>query len=377
MIHSNVKIKQNHDIAGFVAKNVKKGEKNVHVIYKGMYISDQPEFYNYIEKLSNIFLPKLNVMVNSVCRFLVIIHKDLTADIYVNDFPVILSIKAKRNIEKGQLVSINDIADIGQIKFGDISIKADDKIMYCFKVGWKFGLYFNLDNKRQLDVDKCMLEIGALYRYLHFQHLYKVLENDTEFDELLKDGWFPFIDIIGDEYKELSKIYKDKFDFENKTLNIVDKFDSTRINKISDKWWSNELFNSKKSLISAGIDAYFQNDKNGFINCIKNLTSEIEGITRLHYFGETNKSKPKFSELVKHIIEKAKEKSGSDDSLLLPMHFLRYLDEIFFADFDLSDNKVTLSRHSSSHGVAKEDDFHKIKALQTILTLDQVYFYIN
>jgi hypothetical protein len=56
---------------------------------------------------------------------------------------------------------------------------------------------------------------------------------------------------------------------------------------------------------------------------------------------------------------------------------LRYLDEIFFADFDLSDNKVTLSRHSSSHGVAKEDDFHKIKALQTILTLDQVYFYIN
>ena len=109
----------------------------------------------------------------------------------------------------------------------------------------------------------------------------------------------------------------------------------------------------------------------------KNSLTEIEGIIRLQYFSDTGKSKDvKISDLLKYLIEKGKIKSGSDYSLFLPIPFLKYLEDVVFSNFDLATNKIDLSRHSSSHGVAKADDYTKIKALQMILILDQIYFYI-
>ncbi len=60
----------------------------------------------------------------------------------------------------------------------------------------------------------------------------------------------------------------------------------------------------------------------------------------------------------------------------MPSAFLNYLKDIVFADFNLETGQLDLSRHSSSHGVAKAEDYTKAKALQTILVLDQIYFYI-
>ena len=126
------------------------------------------------------------------------------------------------------------------------------------------------------------------------------------------------------------------------------------------------------------MEAFYQNNETGFIYCIKTLTPEIEGIIRIHYFKETGKGKRVFfSHLTKHVREQGREKSGSDFSLYLVRPFFDYLENIFFADFNLEKGGITLSRHSSSHGVAKPEDYKKIKALQTILVLDQIYFYLR
>src|SRR5207247_1929398 len=99
----------------------------------------------------------------------------------------------------------------------------------------------------------------------------KVLESESQFEEMMKDGWFPFIDIIAGEYKALSEAYQNKFDFENRAKAIVDSFAEERIKRITDKWWKNPIFAEKRTLIEAGISAYVQNTQDGFINCIKNL----------------------------------------------------------------------------------------------------------
>lgn len=354
------------------------GKQKIEVINRGIYISDQPEFHKIIDQLSGIFLSKAKVPASNVYHFLVLIHKDLSADLYINEFKVIAKMRAKRDLEFGEIIGRNDIADISRLKFPDIKIEETDKVIYCFKVGWKFGLFFDLERKNNLNLDEMEDILGSIYRYLSFQNIYIILETKLLFKEMSEDGWFPFIEIIGTDYDNLVEIYKTKDEFEIRIKVFVDSFNEDRIKKIIKKWWSNNIFKDKQALIKAGIDAYLLDKETGFINCIKTLTSEVEGIIRIHYFKETGKGKKVcFSHLTKHVREQGREKSGSDFSLYLVRPFFDYLENIFFADFNLEKGDITLSRHSSSHGVAKPEDYHKIKAIQTILVLDQIYFYLS
>ena len=375
------------DLAGFAAENAKSGE-TVKVFTRALLTSDDSEFYQYSESISNIFLNKNRIQIDSVYQFLVIIHQDLTADLYVNDFGVLVEIKAKRDMKAGEVITQGDIADIRKVRFQDIKIVDTDKVIYCFKVGWRFGLFFDLTPRLQpagavqsiatekLDVEKMELSIGGLRRYLSFYHVYKVLESEAQFDEMMKDGWFPFVEILAGEYKKLSEAYQNKFDFENKIKTIIDSFDDERIKKITEKWWKNKVFSDKKSLIEAGVNAYLQNNKDGFVNCIKNLWTEVEGILRKLYYSETGKGDGvKSPDLIAHIIEKAKTKSASNYSLLLPLPFLKYLRDVVFPSFNVETGQVAMSRHTSSHGVADTQEYTKDRALQVILILDQIYFY--
>lgn len=364
------------NVIGFTLENSKQGEI-AKILNRVAITSDETEFYTYIEQISNLFLNKIGVPINCVYLFLILIHEDLSADIYINEFRGMIDVCSKRDLNKGEPVMINDIADIRSLKFPDIEIIEADKVILCFKVGWKFGLFFDLNRKEPLDIDAMYSDLGTLYRYLSFQDVYKTLEAKTQFEEIMKDGWFPFIELIGAEFKTLSNIYQNKFDFENRITKLVGGFDRTRIEKIANKWWRKQVFKDKKEILQAGINAFLNDNSEGYINCIKTLLPEIEGIIRLQYFSTTGKGKDvRIPELLKYIIENGKAKSGSDYSLFLPLPFFKYLNDIVFASFNLENGNTALSRHSSSHGVAKPEDYTKLKALQMILILDQIYFYI-
>ena len=78
-----------------------------------------------------------------------------------------------------------------------------------------------------------------------------------------------------------------------------------------------------------------------------------------------------------YIEQKAKNKFISMESLGFPDIFYKYLKEVLFKSFDLKKDEVDLSRHSTAHGVAKPEQFTKDRALQAILTLDQMYRYLT
>jgi len=362
------------DIGGFSLTNVKK-DNYFWLLTRATTNSDEPEFYKYIEQLSNPVFNKVGVFPNAVYQFLILIHNDLSADLYINDFPVNIEIMAKRDMKKMEPVTQRDIADIRRLKFPNIKMAETDKVICCFKVGWKFGLFFDLN--RELDTDDMSLTLGTLYRYLSFQYVYEVLETETQFEEMIKDGWFPFIEIIGAEYKSLSETYQNKFHFEDTIDKTVSNFDKARIERITNRWWRNKIFTEKKNILQAGFNAFLRGDNEGYINCIKTLLPEVEGIIRYQYLKDTGKGKNiGLKELLPHLIEKGEEKTGADYSLLLPLPFLRYLKDVVFSHFDLETGQVDLSRHSVSHGVARAEAYTKVRALQTILVLDQIYFYI-
>lgn len=362
------------DLAGFAAETVEKG-KTVKILTRGSVVSDDPLFYTYIESITGIFFR--HVLVNSVYHFLILIHDDLSADLYLNDFPTKILMLSKRSLKNGEIIRSNDVADISRLSFEAIRIKDSDRVIYCFKVGWKFGLFFDLHREEPLDIKSMETELGALYRYLSFQYVYNTLESEPQFDQLLKDGWFPFIELVGSEFRDVSDAYKLLRNPQTKIEELVSKFDKQRIDRICDKWWGKSVFAEKKIILESGIDSYLRDDDQGYIGCIKTLLPETEGIIRLQYFQETGKGKNvKIAELISHIVEKGRVKTGSEFSLFLPRAFFKYLNESIFPNFDLERGDIALSRHISSHGVAKAEDYTKSRALQMILILDQIFFYI-
>jgi hypothetical protein len=359
---------------GFVVETVQSGElAKVHT--RGSLVSDMPLFYTYIDQISGIFLK--SILVGQVSQFLILIHSDFSADIYLNSLPAKVLMMSKRSLKKGEAVTTNDIADIRQLGFEAITIKDTDKVICCLKVGWKFGLFFDLDRQESLNIHEMEAELGALYRYLSFQYVYDVLESKPHFETLLKEGWFPFIEILASEFKELSEAYKNLPEPQRKTEEVVARFGKERVERIVNKWWSKAPFLDKRVILESGIRAYLRDDAEGFIACIKILLTELEGIIRLHYFSETGKGKDvHVPDLIHHVFERGKAKTGSENSLLFPRDFLHYLKEAIFPQFDLEKGDIALSRHTSSHGVAKAEDYSKTRAVQMILILDQLYFYI-
>ena len=108
------------------------------------------------------------------------------------------------------------------------------------------------------------------------------------------------------------------------------------------------------------------------------MITEIEWILRLCYYNETNKGdKIKVSELLEYLFTKSLLKVDVQNSLMLPNQFVKYLQDVIFPNFSIETGQVSLSRNSASHGVALPEMYSKSRALQAILVLDQIYYYLQ
>ena len=384
------------DITGFAVCNVPKDHYGW-VLSSSRLTSDDSIFYKYIEEISKTYLYATyhKIGVNSICSFLILIHRDLSSDIYINDLPIEIKCQFKWIIKENELISDNDIADIIELRFPGIDIQESDKVICCLKVGWKFGLYFNFVRNPHLvqkeigssefeeveleisNIVKMQTQLGKLYRYLAFQYVYQSLESEPLLEKMVTDGWFPFVEILGNEYKTLFETYQnDKFTYDNTVKKLLDSFNEPRLKKITDKWWENPLFEEKRELLQAGIDAFLRRTKSDYINCIKTLYSEIEGIMRSLYYQDSGERTRNIQKLIDRLIEVGERRIEDDQSLLLPQYFLNYLMESIFKEFDPTTGEVDLSRHSALHGVALGEDYTPERALQALLTLDQIYFFL-
>jgi len=83
----HLQLKEVGNIAGFSAENT--CEKSMaKILVRASIISDDPVFYTYTDQLSQIYLTQLKIFIDHVYQFLIIIHKNLSADVYINDFNV-------------------------------------------------------------------------------------------------------------------------------------------------------------------------------------------------------------------------------------------------------------------------------------------------
>jgi hypothetical protein len=326
----------------------------------------------------NILKTVLGVSPNeSLNKLIAVIKKDNKAHIYM-DFPLSIQARMKKEKKAFELVYYDDIMDIIGVNFSDalftLDIESGDKFIWLFRINWKFGLFFDFTGS--LEPKQLSEELAACYKRLLYLDTYSFLEQQNYFNELLRDGWFPFIQLIGDHFQHLIEHYMDNKNYNFRINDILSDFTQDKVKVFSNNWWNNPVFKAKKDIIEAGIEAYFQGTKSGYINAIKNFSTEIEGILRIAYFIDYRKD-PTTSEIKRYISDHGKKSFSSVGSLGFPYLFYTYLNESIFENFDLKTDKIPPSRHSYAHGVARIENYDQVRAFQLILTLDQIFFFLG
>ncbi len=361
-------------IDGITGETIPKDAKGI-IIRKSFIMSYDKNFEKYSNSILNVILG--NSQNETLNRLIVVIKKDERAIIYQN-FPLAFQVRLKKSKNAFELVYQDEILDITGVEFSDtifnLDIENGDKFVWLFRTNWKFGLYFDFSGK--LDVSKLSGELADCYKRLAYLDMYAFLEDGKRLNELLDEGWFPFIQLIGSRFENLMGYYADEKKYTFQVEKLLEYFNQEKVLELSSNWWSNPIFNEKRDILEAGIEAYFQGAKSGYINAIKTVSTEIEGVIRIAYFRDFGK-KPSMQEIQQYITNLGEKKFSAVGSLGFPKLFYEYLNQSVFKGFDLKSGEIPSSRHSFAHGVAKFENYNQIRAFQLLLTLDQIYFFLG
>lgn len=304
---------------------------------------------------------------------LLVIRSDKTAELWLDNAATALQFIVKRSIRAGTVVFERDIADVIGMRFPCVDIGPTDKVLCIFREGWRFGMAFDFNHEGVLNVSAFERTLGALLRDLRYRHLYDALGSSALFTRLVSTGWFPFVEIISHEIKSLLQHLGADFEIAELEQDILNSFGEVRMQGIVDRWEAKPHFANKMTLLKAAIDAFNRKEP---IAVIKILLTEIEGVLNDAYRVVNGGESAKLKGLLKFAMDSAERKVGGTDTLMFPREFAEYLAKHTFADFDPTARTGTASsRHAVGHGAAPQESYTMIRALQVILTLDQLAFY--
>ena len=360
--------------AGYAAASVR-NTTEVQVTVKGFSSTeDGDDFITYLEGYPELIVNKLpkNVITPSVIdHMLVIIHRDKTADVYVNELLFNLQIRPKRAFEKGDYIFPDDIADVQKLSFANLTIPNDCGYFFYFSYKWRKGLCFDLapiisNDVFERDYDFEVL-FGNYYAYLVFQQLFKI--TDDEYSILMDQKWFPFISLKSATIKDIMNYVRSGWSLNELTSNILEEV-KTDVYVMRERWHGNTILAPHIELLDKALDRFLEAD---YISTTAILYPRIEGIMRTYHQTIGAITNPSARNLVESTV------NGDvmvDRFMLLPEKFKTYLNNVYFAGFD-SSNPDVVSRHSVSHGVAPADLFDAKSATIAILIVDQLAFYLN
>ena len=363
------------NLAGVTAEPARGGEQ-VKVWARLGSTSDEPLFHRIAEELTSILIHAAqqagtHVNFKRAEMVLLVIKADHTAELWVDTAAVSLQCIMKRPIAAGRFVFESDVADITGMNFPCVTMQATDRVLCLFRESWSFGLYYDFTGT--FDSDLFSRTLGTQVRTLRYRHLYEAMADHTLVDRLTGSGWFPFVEIITSEFKDLVGHCESGFDLADAEAAVIAKFDQDRVQRLYERWIAKPHFASKAALLEAAIKAYKATEP---ISVIKILLTEIEGILNEAYKTKHGKG-AKLKELLQFAVESAEKKVGQPDTMLFPAAFARFIAANTFANFDPANDEggAANSRHAVGHGAAKTETYTMVRALQAILTLDQIAFY--
>jgi hypothetical protein len=364
------------EITGVATEAALPGQK-LKVWTRLLLTSEDPMFHTIAESLSGVIehsatLDSKFAHLPRATTALLVIKPDNAADLWIDTAAMILNMTTKRDVTAGSPVFENDIADVVGMDFPLAGITEQDRIICLFRVGWRFALFFDLDRTKPLDLAAMRRDLGTLFRMLRYRNVYDAVGTPAIFDRLVASGWFPFVEILGHEFRTLVNACRAGWDLTETEKTIVESFSAERLKHLFNRWIAKPHFAAKKAIFKSAIAAFKRRDA---VAAIKIAVTEIEGILRAAYRARTGKT-AKLAKLLEFAVKSAEEKAGASNTLFFPQAFGEYLASHTFANFDpVTATGAAGSRHAVGHGEAATDTYTQTRALQTLLTLDQLAFY--
>lgn len=372
-----LRFKDVEPLAGVAAEPTKAGQA-AKILTQLAIDSDVPLFHRLVDNLDGVvrhMAEKTGYAVNlrRADTVLLVMKPDSSAELWVDTAAVAMQCRIKRAVAAGAVIFENDIADVTGISFPCVTIGDKDKVLCLFREGWSFGLAFDFNPAGKLDLDGFSRALGTLYRMLRYRHLYQAVNDPTIFGPLLAAGWFPFVEIITDEFRNLAVYVESGFDISEIEPKIVAAFDANRLGNLVERWVAKQHFSARATLLKEAIEAFIAQKP---ASTIKIILTEIEGVLNDAHKAAHGGRGAKIKELLIFAQASAEQRAGRPDTLYFPVAFGCYLAAHTFANFDpVAQTGVAGSRHAVCHGAAAQDSYTMTRALQAILTLDQLAFY--
>ncbi|MFJ4153959.1 hypothetical protein ACIPZF_04000 [Pseudomonas sp. NPDC089752] len=371
-----LRFSQVEDHIGFAAETAGKGQQ-VKIFTRLALTSDEPGFHLLAKSVAGMIRAcggnsLAAIDIGSFKVVLLILKPDQTAELWLDTAAVAMQCVVTRSVAAGAAVFQHEIADMLTMEFPCVEIGKQDKVICLMREAWGFGLAFDMNPSGELDIEAFSRELARLYRQLSFRHLYEAVGNPESLDRLMAQGWFPFTEILHREFNDILVHHAGGLALDEVESSIVTQFDQARLDHMLSRWMAKPHFAVKEALLREGVEAFAQGRP---IAAIKVLVTEIEGILNVAYRAHTGKA-GKTKALLAFAIESAEKRTGGPGTLFLTTEFNRYLLNYMFASYD-PDNLIegTVSRHLVGHGDAGSESYTLVKALQVILTLDQLAFY--
>ena len=363
-------------VDGFTLETAREGEPvRLHTFCA--ITSDQPVFHRLVPNMIEILEARARhagspIRVNAVETILAIIKPDRTAELYVDTAAISIYGLVRRDIAAGSAVWESDIADVTAMAFPAVEIGKDDKVVCVFRHGWRFAYCADFNRGNNFDHDRFQKTLGTLYRRLKYAHLYEILGDSTTYKGLINVGWFPFVELIGPAIQRLAEFSRaDKLDAGEKE--VLKAFTAARLDGMVQRWGSIPFLAPRIRILEEGAAAFKAGNP---ISSIKVLVTEIEGILQDAY-KDANGRAGRLVDLLKFARARGSAKAGADDTLLLAGAFMAYLGDYVFANFNPAVGAPSSgSRHAVGHGAAPQESYTMVRALQAILTVDQIAFFI-
>jgi hypothetical protein len=299
---------------------------------------------------------------------LLVIKTSGFGELWVDTAAVATEARFKRNLPALSVVMESDIADITGMWFPSTDISAQDQIIVIFREGFRFGLFFDFNPGGCLNIENAKRDLGTMFRKLRYADLYAVLANEITLTRVIAAGWFPFIEILGGEFKALSDACEAGFSPVSAETSLINNFSHDRLDQMFERWMTKQHLKEKEAILRPGMEAYKRGE---WVTCVKIILTEIEGVIAEAYFAATANRTRKIATLLDFTVDAAISRAGGKDTLFFPIEFAEYLRKYTYADSDIQ----SASRHAVGHGRAKSEDYSPVRALQALLTLDQFAFY--
>ena len=135
-----------------------------------MMTSDDPLFHTIAENLSAAIehaaaTDRKKVDLRRASTALLVVKPNGAADLWVDSAAMTLTIMAKRSVKAGSAIFEDHIGDIVGMDFPAAGVTTASGIICVFRVGWRFGLFFDLDRARPLDLSAMRRDLGRCFVY--------------------------------------------------------------------------------------------------------------------------------------------------------------------------------------------------------------------